>query len=114
MADDLKHLAALAALNDMMAKGYANICTIDKVAELLDINPKLAGDAYKTLHALHCVHFDKMPAALRDRVPELIEQVLKVAPTPAIALHGAAGQVVEMDPEPRAGRSVFRLLGFKR
>ncbi len=72
--DDIKALAALTALNEMFAGTHFSICTIDKVATLLDIHPQR--DAYETLQALHCVHWSKMPRELRDRMPELIQQAL--------------------------------------
>lgn len=79
MTTDLKELAAVTALNDMMGKGWFSICTIDNVSKMLGRNPK--GQAYDILNALHCVHFDKMPPALRDAIPALIEQCLDCAPT---------------------------------
>lgn len=78
MTTDLRELAAITALNEMMAKPYFSICTIDTVGKLLDRNP--AGDAYNILHSLHCVHFDRMPKELRDAIPALIEQCLNCAP----------------------------------
>lgn len=79
MTTDLKELAAVTALNAMMAKGWMDICTIRSVAEMLGRDPR--GDAFGILHSLHCIHFDKMPPALRDAIPALIEQCLDCAPT---------------------------------
>jgi hypothetical protein len=79
MNDDLKKMAALTALNDMMQKGYVSICTIDVVSAMLGINPKC--EDYEILHALHCVRFDKMPKKLLDRIPELIQRILGIEPT---------------------------------
>ena len=79
MTADLKELAAVTALNNMLAKGWMDICTIRNVAELLGRNPH--GEAYDILHSLHCVHFNQMPPALRDEIPRLIEQCLDCAPT---------------------------------
>lgn len=76
---DLKKLSAVTAVNDMLRKGYANICTIDTIARMLGADPK--GDAYNILRTLHCVEFSTMPPELRDAVPELIRQCLDVAPT---------------------------------
>lgn len=72
--NDIKALAALTALNEMFAGSHFSICTIDTVAKLLGVHPQR--DAYDTLHALHCVHWSKMPRELRDRMPELIQQAL--------------------------------------
>lgn len=79
MTTDLRELAAVTALNAMMAKGWMDICTIRSVAEMLGRDPR--GDAFGILHSLHCIHFDKMPPALRDAIPALIEQCLDCAPT---------------------------------
>ncbi len=72
--DDIKALAALTALNEMFAGNHLSICTIDKVATLLGVHPE--PDAYSALSALHCVHWNRMPRELRDRVPALIQQAL--------------------------------------
>jgi len=72
--DDIKQMAALTALNDMMAKGYVNICTIDSVAKMLGVLAK--GADYDVLHTLHCVNFDRMPKDLLDRVPALVQACL--------------------------------------
>ena len=79
MTTDLKELAAVTALNAMMAKGWMDICTIRSVAEMLGRDPR--GEAYDILHSLHCIHFDKMPPALREEIPRLIEQCLNCEPT---------------------------------
>lgn len=108
---DLKKLAALTALNNMMAGNYFDICTIDKVADLLGI-PR-GGESYKTLSALHCIHYAKMPKELRDAIPELIEEVLGVAPAYQFAT--LTSGVIDVRPVPAAPqRSGFlRLLGAK-
>ena len=72
--NDLKALAALTALNEMFAKPHFSICTIDNVATLLGVHPER--ESYDTLHALHCIDWNKMPRELRDRVPALIQQTL--------------------------------------
>jgi hypothetical protein len=75
---DLKQMAALTALNNMMVKGWFDICTIDAIGKMLEINPR--GKTYDLLHTLHCIHFDKMPKELRDGIPDLINECLGVAP----------------------------------
>ena len=76
--DKLKQIAALTSLNDMMKKGWMNICTVDAVAELLGVNPKC--EAYAILKPLHCVSFDKMPEELASAIPGLIQACLGVEP----------------------------------
>lgn len=72
--DEIKAAAALTALNEMFQGSHLNICTIDRVAKLLGVHPER--EAYDTLHALHCVHWDKMPRDLRNQIPALIQQAL--------------------------------------
>lgn len=72
--NDLKELAAMTALNNTLRSSYFDICAVDKVAKLLDVNPR--GEAYDMLHALHCIHYDKMPPQLCEAIPDLIKQCL--------------------------------------
>ena len=76
---DLKQLSALTALNSMMAKDWFDICTVDRVAELLGVSCG-GSEAYKILHPLHCVAWAKMPQELRDAVPGLIQECIGIAP----------------------------------
>lgn len=64
----------MTALNHTLKSSYFDVCALDKAAKLLDVNPK--GEAYDTLHAIHCVHYDKMPPQLREAIPDLIKQCL--------------------------------------
>ena len=54
----------------MLSKGYFDICTIDSVAKVLDVNPHC--EEYDILRTLHCVHYDKMSRMVWDSIPELI------------------------------------------
>lgn len=107
--DDLKQLAAMTALNEMLAGSHFSICTIDRVATLLAVNPK--GEAYDTLHTLHCIHYDKMPARLRDAIPELIRQCLGVEAIYRFTT--LQREVIEVAPERKRG-GFMRLLGGGR
>lgn len=112
---DLKKLAALTAINNMLAGGHFSICTIDSVADLMGI-PRNSCEAYQTLRALHCIDYAKMPAELRNAIPGLIEQVLGVEPAYQFAT--LTSRVIEMTPAPPARqeapepRGVLRLLGI--
>lgn len=77
--NDLKQLAAITALNDMLQKGSVNICTIDTVATMLGVNCK--GEAYSILRPLHCVDFARVPQQLKEAIPGLIKECLSVEPT---------------------------------
>ena len=72
---DLKLLAAQAALAKMLASDYFDICTIDRVTEMMGIKPDR--EAYGILRTLHCVHYNQMPRQLLEGVPELIMRVLQ-------------------------------------
>lgn len=74
--NDLKQMAALTALNNMFQKGWFDICTVKDVAKMLNVNPEC--EALKVLAPLHCVHFDVMPTQLRDSIPGLIQECLKM------------------------------------
>ena len=51
-------------------------------------------EAYDMLRTLHCVHYDKMDARLRQKIPNLINEVLKnqddVIEATDVALKGVA------------------------
>lgn len=114
---DLKRLTALTAINNMLAGGHFNICTIDRVADMLGIQ-RSGSEAYQMLGALHCIDYAKMPAEVRDAIPGLIEQVLDIKP--AFQFSTMSKQVIDMAkvidaekaPEPKRG-IVMRLLGAK-
>lgn len=71
---DIKLLAAEAALRKMVEGDYFDICTIDRMVEMLGIKPD--AEAYSILRTLHCVHYNKMGAELLSALPELIHKVL--------------------------------------
>lgn len=71
---DLKQQAALTALNEMLRGKHFNICTIDRVADLLDVH--VDPDAYRTLRPLHCIDYAAMPRELYASLPGLIQQAL--------------------------------------
>lgn len=113
--EHLKRLSAETALNNMMASGHFSICAVRDAAKLLGVNPQ--GDAYDILQPLHCIDWDKMPAALRDAVPGLIEQCIGMQPTYVFRLSEPrdARRVVDITPRadalPEPRRGFLRLLG---
>lgn len=104
--DDLKQLAAMTALNEMLAGNHFSICTIDNVGKLLGVNPK--GEAYDTLSTLHCIDYSKMPAKLRDAIPDLIRQCLGVEAIYRFTT--LQQQVIDVTPERKRG-GFMRLIG---
>jgi hypothetical protein len=71
----LTHLSALTALNNMLKGKYFDICVIDRVIEILGTVPD--GRAYNILRPLHCVNYMDMPRELRDELPSLIERCIE-------------------------------------
>lgn len=59
---ELRELAAVTALNDMMAKGWFSICTIDNVGKLLNRNP--AGDARTCRSLRPCIERSRSTARM--------------------------------------------------
>ena len=112
--DSLKQLSATTALNHMMRQGHFDICCIDKVARLLDRDPK--GDAYRVLSPLHCINFGDMPPELREEIPRLIKDCLGVEPAyefvPGdLAIRRSTIRVIEAEPEPKRSKGVLSFLG---
>ena len=106
--DNLKELSALTALNEMMMKGWFDICVINKVAELLGVNPRC--EAYRIVAPLHCIDFDKMPDELRVAIPRLIQECLGIAPI--FQFKTIVRAVIDVTPEQKPGRySWLQLLG---
>lgn len=106
---DIKQMAALAALNEMMAKGWVDICKVETIGDLLGLNVKTC-EHYTTLRTVHCLNFDKMPVELRDAIPGMLQACLSVTPTfqfaaPPPPLPPAKGAtiVVEMQRRPMLG-----------
>lgn len=105
--DDLKQMVAITALNNMMAKGWFDVCTIDKVAQMLGVDPK--GEAYRTLAPLHCVNFSEMPHDLKTAIPGLIRGCLGVEPIYRFELPKPVTTTASQPLEP-ARRGLMRLL----
>jgi hypothetical protein len=110
MNEHLKRLSAETALNNMMSEPHFSICAIDAAAKVLGINA--GGEAYDILRPLHCIKWDKIPPALRDAVPSLIEQCLGVKPAYVFQLADAPAirHVVDITPKQAAPEQRHRLL----
>lgn len=110
--EDLKKLAAMTALNNMLQQGHFSICAVDDAAKLLGMRNGRC-DAYNTLHALHCIDYAKMPKELRDAIPGLIQQVLGVEPV--YQFKTMAKRVLDVNPPADKGSSggFLKLIGLK-
>lgn len=74
--NETKMMVAKVALAKAINNNYLDICTINKVIDLL--GARRSGDAYKILSTLHCVHYEDMPMELRERIPLLINEILTI------------------------------------
>lgn len=107
MTPDLKNLAALTAINNMLHKDWFNICTVDTVARLMGAKPP--DEPYNTLRALHCIHYSAMPRELRDAIPGLIKECLGVEAV--YQFRTLDPEVIEVRPQPEKRGGLLRLLG---
>lgn len=112
MNEELKKLAALTALNNMLQQGHFSICAVDDVAKLLGLQ-KPRCDAYNTLRALHCIDYAKMPKELRYAIPDLIQQVLGV--DPVYQFKTVTRRVLDANPpaEKSTAGAFLKLIGLK-
>lgn len=101
--------AAVVAMNKMLRSSYFDICTVDAVAKMLQVQPrKMSHDILRTLH---CVHYNEMTRELRDKIPVLIADAL--GDPPAFQFNQPVKQITVLvadeigEQAPR--RSVFRL-----
>lgn len=81
---DIQQRVALFALNEMLTnKRYFDICTVDNVCDMLGV-PHGSSPAYRTLRALHCVHYDRMPCDIQAAIPELLKDIIGEGPMATI------------------------------
>ena len=76
---DIKQQIAMTVLNEMMRSSFFSICAVNDAADVLGANPRLS-ESYTQLKALHCVHWDRMPRAVRLLVPQMIADCLALPP----------------------------------
>jgi len=72
-------LVAQASVNKILSKDWLSICEVDTLIDLLGKGNRKS-KVYKELHALHCVHYSDMPKALRDQIPNMINELLTDEP----------------------------------
>lgn len=71
---ETRRLVVTAALDRLFTNQWFDICTLRGVSELMGLSTD--SEAYKALHTLHCVHYNKMNPELRDLIPELVREAL--------------------------------------
>lgn len=72
---ETKRLVVTTAISALLENRYFSICQLDTCIEL--VGARKGCDAYKLLHALHCIDYSKMAPDLRDSIPLLINEVLR-------------------------------------
>lgn len=77
---ETRRMVVTAALDKVLTQKYFDVCTIDTILKIMGTRKNCA--AYDLLHALHCMHYDQMQPALRDSIPQLINECLR-GPSPA-------------------------------
>lgn len=107
--NDLKKMAAMTALNNMLADHHFNICAIDSVCKLLGV--PASGEAYNLLRTLHCIDYAEMPQELRAAIPSLIEQILGVQP--AYQFKTLGNQVMDVNAAPTKAGGLLQMLRLK-
>jgi hypothetical protein len=73
---ELKTAVAQTLVQNLLnKKQHFSICEVDTLITLIG-GSNIRGEAYKQLHALHCVSYGDMPRDLRKMIPHLINEVL--------------------------------------
>lgn len=89
---ETKQLVVKHAIQNLFEKNYFSICTLDNALAI--VGARQGGEAYRMLHALHCMDYSKMNPELRARIPHLVNECLRqqdnVIEATEIALQGVA------------------------
>lgn len=62
-------------LTKLLNGRHFSICDLDKILDI--VGGRQSGEAYKLLHALHCVDYTAMNQELRNRIPALVNECLR-------------------------------------
>jgi hypothetical protein len=95
MTEDVRLQIAALTLNEMMKSSFFSICAVTDAAKVLGCNPHLS-EYYDQLRALHCVHWNRMPASVRRAIPDMIMQCLALPPEFVLATEKPAAQAFPM------------------
>lgn len=74
ISNELKAMAAAAALNKTLQSSFFSICSVNDAAKILNRNPHC--EEYDFLRGLHCVDYSTMPRQLREQIPVLVSVCL--------------------------------------
>jgi hypothetical protein len=75
-----RRLVVATALNHLFEKSFFSICQLDSLLKIVDGTNK--SEAYKLLHALHCIDYTSMPKELKDSLPQLVNEALTAHTNP--------------------------------
>ncbi|WCD79191.1 hypothetical protein [Pseudomonas sp. TUM22785] len=72
---DIRLLAAQAALTKLFSDSYFSISAIDNICTMMGIKPNMS--AHQVLRTLHCVEYSQMSPELLNAIPGLIHTILQ-------------------------------------
>ena len=72
----VKKLVVETALNKLFTKEWFDVCTLDSILKVMDISRET--EAYKQLSALHCVHYNRMSPEMKQVLPMLVNEALRL------------------------------------
>lgn len=75
---ETKQLVAKVLLDHLFTKRFFDICNVAQLCELA--GRPINTPAYRVLHGLHCVDYQKMPPELLEQLPQLVNECLRPPP----------------------------------
>ncbi len=92
---ETKQLVVQAAISRLFTERFFDICALRELVELT--GAQRSSEAYRLLNTLHCVKWENMDPALRDKVPLLVREALL---TNQWARDAAATAMSALEPTP--------------
>ncbi len=71
----LKSLICQTAFEEMIEKGYFNVCKVESAAAIA--GKKLTKETLRELTILHCVEFSKMPVQVLEFISKVLRGILE-------------------------------------
>lgn len=84
---ETRRLVLKQGLDSLFTKPYFDVCQLDAIMKIVDAPEK--GQAYQLLRVLHCVHYNTMEPALRDKIPQLVNECLRPPQVTVVATETA-------------------------
>lgn len=93
---DTRQMAMRVAAQTLFSGSRFDICAVRDLMDLAGVGRYHECEAFKILHALHCVDYARMPDELRVRIPHLVNECLRppvaVAQAVEVAMDGVGVQ----------------------